>query len=148
LDVDVNALLRARRLQGEFYLVVGDAQNIPFKSNCIDLCYSNSCLEHIGDFAKQLKAIREMKRVGRNIFIQVPFKYFPIDAHYLIPLFQLLPFSLQRKISNALFGYFEEVFLVTKREIGIILREFSFGIYFEKFCLWKKSVIFYTRQAM
>jgi hypothetical protein len=38
---------------------------------------------------------QEVQRVGKYHFIQTPNKYFLIEPHFLLPLFQFLPQSLQ-----------------------------------------------------
>jgi hypothetical protein len=39
------------------------------------------------------KMAREIQRVGKWYFIQTPNLYFPIEPHFVFPLFQFLPIS-------------------------------------------------------
>ena len=37
----------------------------------------------------------EVQRVAKRYFIQTPNRYFPIEPHFLFPLFQFLPISIR-----------------------------------------------------
>lgn len=49
---------------------------LQFKEKEFDLVFSNSVIEHVGGFQDQMKAANEIRRVGKNYFIQTPNKYF------------------------------------------------------------------------
>ena len=36
-----------------------------------------------------------MQRITKNIFVQTPNKYFPLEPHFLFPFFQFLPLGMQ-----------------------------------------------------
>lgn len=46
----------------------------------------------------QMEFAKEIMRVGKNIFIQTPNKYFFIDPHLLTPFIHYLPKRIQRKL--------------------------------------------------
>jgi len=73
----------------------GDARDIQFPDSQFDVVFSNSVIEHVGDFRDQEKMAREVRRVGKRHFIQTPNKYFPIEPHFVFPLYQFLPNILQ-----------------------------------------------------
>jgi SAM-dependent methyltransferase len=79
-----------------FATVVGDARDMAqFADDQFDAVFSNSVIEHVGDFACQRRMALEIRRVGKSYFVQTPNRYFPIEPHTLVPLFALLPVSLR-----------------------------------------------------
>ena len=38
---------------------------------------------------------REIRRVGRRFFVQTPNRHFPVEPHFVFPLFQFLPLTLR-----------------------------------------------------
>lgn len=69
-----------------------DACNLSFiKDKSYDIVFSNSVIEHVGDFSKQKQMAEEIIRVGKKYWIQTPNKYFPIEIHSLFPYFNFLP---------------------------------------------------------
>ena len=79
-----------------FTYVRGDARNLTrFSDREFDVAFSNSVIEHVGDFDDQQKMADELRRVGRRYFLQTPNRYFPIEPHFYFPLFQFLPLSVR-----------------------------------------------------
>jgi hypothetical protein len=76
--------------------VVADGCALPFSNEAFDIAFSNSVIEHLGSHAAQVRFANEFRRVGRRYFLQTPNKWFPIEPHYLFPMFQFLPVRLQR----------------------------------------------------
>ena len=82
-------------------LVVGDARNLEgFLDQSIDVVFSNSVIEHVGEFESQKRMASEITRVGKRFWIQTPYKHFPIEIHFLFPFFQYLPSKLRRLIAR------------------------------------------------
>lgn len=73
----------------------GNALKLEYPDKHFDVVFSNSVIEHVGDYSAQQQMAKEVIRVGRRYFVQTPNKYFPIEPHFLFPYFQLLPVSLQ-----------------------------------------------------
>ncbi len=75
--------------------LVGDATSMTqFADKKFDLVFSNSVIEHLYTSENQLKMACEIQRVGKRYFVQTPNKYFPVEAHYAIPLAQYMPKDL------------------------------------------------------
>lgn len=79
-----------------FNETVGDARDLSqFRDKEFDIAFSNSLIEHVGDFNDQKKAGRELMRVGKRYYVQTPYFYFPMEQHILVPFFQFMPQFLQ-----------------------------------------------------
>jgi hypothetical protein len=74
----------------------GDARDMPqFADREFDIVFSNSVIEHVGDFSQQQRMAQEIQRIGQRYFVQTPNRYFPIEPHFLFPGFQFLPLALK-----------------------------------------------------
>jgi Methyltransferase domain len=79
-----------------FSSVKGDARNLAeYKDNEFDIVFSNSVIEHLYTKENQQKMANEIRRVGKNYYVQTPNYYFPIEPHWLFPFFQFLPFGVR-----------------------------------------------------
>jgi hypothetical protein len=74
---------------------VGDARQIPFRDGAFDVVFSNSVIEHVGGPDEQRHMADEIRRVGARYFVQTPNKRFPIEPHFVFPLYQFLPNAVQ-----------------------------------------------------
>ena len=110
-DLDITLLnLHAANHPG-FTTLAGDARAMPqFKDKEFDMVFSNSVIEHVGDYSEQKKMADEIIRVGKRYFVQTPAKYFPIEPHFLVPYFQLMPLWLKMfLVMNFKLGWTEKV---------------------------------------
>ena len=81
--------------------IEGDACEMRmFGDNQFDIVYSNSVIEHVGNFEKQQLMAEEIRRVGRKYWVQTPNKYFPVEVHFLFPFFQFFPKKVRHRISQ------------------------------------------------
>lgn len=72
----------------------GDACAMPeFADAAFDVAFSNSVIEHVGDYARQRAMASEIQRIGRRYFVQTPSRNFPIEPHFMFPWFQFLPLA-------------------------------------------------------
>jgi hypothetical protein len=81
-----------------FQSIEADATELPFADNAFDIAFSNSVIEHLGTWEKQMAFAREARRVARKLWIQTPARSFPIEAHLLAPYIQYMPKRLQHGI--------------------------------------------------
>lgn len=77
----------------------GDACCLDFADKSFDIVFSNSVIEHVGDYENQRAFAHETSRVGKRYWIQTPNKNFPIEPHFNFPLFQFLPLSMRERIA-------------------------------------------------
>jgi hypothetical protein len=65
-----------------------------------DLVYSNSVLEHVGGHAERLRFADAVHRLADRHWVQTPYRYFPVEPHWLFPGFQFLPVTLRAEVSR------------------------------------------------
>jgi hypothetical protein len=89
--------------------IVGDARKIQAEDKSFDIVFSNSVIEHVGNFQDQQRMAEEVRRVGKHYFVQTPNKYFPLEPHFLFPFFQFLPLGIRVwLLQNFKLGWFEK----------------------------------------
>jgi hypothetical protein len=140
-----------------FTALVGDGRAMPqFADKQFDIVFSNSTIEHVGGFPDQQRMAREIRRIGRRYYIQTPNRYFPIEPHFVFPLFQFLPIGLRmwlvqhfnlgwyRKLSSQRDTEREvtSIRLLNRREVVELFPEAT--IFEEKYYGLVKSFVAYT----
>lgn len=135
--------------------VAGDARQMSFQNQSFDVVFSNSVIEHLGDFGSQQKMAGEIRRIGRRYFVQTPNRGFPMEPHFLFPFFQFFPFSVRVWIaSHYKIGWYcrpndpaaakrevEAIRLLNQQEFQSLFPEAKF--YRERFFGMTKSFIAY-----
>ncbi|SHM56721.1 Methyltransferase domain-containing protein [Cyclobacterium lianum] len=129
-----------------------------FADKSFDLVFSNSVIEHLHNYENQKKMAEEIRRVGKKYFVQTPNKYFFLEPHYALPLFQFFPSSLafliltKTKLSRMqkwdpdfARAYLQEIRLLSYGEMKTFFPDSD--IYFEKFFGLNKSFVFHTLGA-
>ena len=66
-------------------LVVADGRRLPFADGEFDIAVSNAVVEHVGDADDQRAFVHELCRVGQQVFVSTPNRWFPIEGHTLLP---------------------------------------------------------------
>ncbi len=79
-----------------FKFIQMDVRNLNvFKDKEFDIVFSNSLIEHIGNFVEKKQIAEEILRIGKSFFIQTPNYYFPLEPHFLVPFFQFFPLKIK-----------------------------------------------------
>jgi len=135
--------------------IAGDARDIQIQDRSYDIVFSNSVIEHVGTYDDQSKMADEVRRIGKRYFVQTPNRYFPLEPHFLFPLFQFLPVKMRiLMLQNFDLGWFkretdsvkardivESIRLLNKTEFSRLFPEAT--IYEERFFGLTKSFIVY-----
>jgi hypothetical protein len=82
-------------------MVQGDACEPPagLAIKSFDLIYSNSVIEHVGGHHRRQQFAQTVYELGDHHWIQTPYRYFPVEPHWLFPAFQFLPLAIRTELS-------------------------------------------------
>ncbi|MFZ0962211.1 MAG: class I SAM-dependent methyltransferase [Terriglobia bacterium] len=107
--------------------VIGDGCSLPFGDRAFDWVFSNAVIEHVGDGKKQEQFADEIRRVAsKGYFVATPNKWFPIDPHTLLPLYQFISPRFQRMVvaySPGLMREYEEINLLSRYQLQSLFPE-------------------------
>jgi hypothetical protein len=81
--------------------IAGDACNLPasVKADHFDLVFSNSLLEHVGGHLQRQQLADTVHGAADRHWVQTPYRYFPIEPHWVFPGFQWLPYEARVQVS-------------------------------------------------
>lgn len=77
--------------------LVGDACEPPADLPTADLVYSNSVIEHVGGHWRRERFAQAVHAAPR-FWVQTPYRYFPIEPHFMVPWLQHLPLAARRRL--------------------------------------------------
>lgn len=79
----------------------GDACSAAIRElGTFDLVFSNSLLEHVGGPSRRLSLSQNIHNLAKQWWIQTPYRYFPIEPHWVFPGQQWLPLAARARISR------------------------------------------------
>jgi hypothetical protein len=78
--------------------IKGDVLELTYPDRSFDIVFSNSLIEHLGNWENQQTFAREAARMAPKLWIQTPSRWFPIEPHLIAPLVHYLPKSFQRHL--------------------------------------------------
>jgi ubiquinone/menaquinone biosynthesis C-methylase UbiE len=84
VDIDLEALLEARRRDPHLALVAADLTNLPFRDESLDLVWNSSTIEHLNDPACALVEMQRVTQRGGKVFVGVPNLYGPLGFQHWI----------------------------------------------------------------
>lgn len=88
--------------------IAGDATDMhQYADKSFDLVFSNSVIEHVGDYEAQKKMAAEIRRIGKHYYLQTPNRNFLMEPHFLFPFFHFLPVKAR-------------MFLVKRMKLGVM----------------------------
>ena len=78
-----------------------DACDLPadISNNTYDLAFSNSVIEHVGGHVQRMRFADTVHKIAGRHWVQTPYRYFPIEPHWLFPGFQFLPMNVRAMLS-------------------------------------------------
>ena len=108
-DINPMVLERGRQSYGFVPVLVGANGKLPFPDGYFDIVYCSSVIEHVTipkdqvwqlrsgkefrelSLAHQREFAREIQRVGRQFFVQTPYRWFVLESHSWLPFVAFLP---------------------------------------------------------
>ena len=81
-----------------FHCHIGDGRQLPFGDRSFEIAFSNSTIEHVGSYEDQKRFARELRRVGRGLFVQTPNRWFFAEPHFVTVFVHYLPWRLARRL--------------------------------------------------
>jgi hypothetical protein len=81
--------------------VVGDACRAEsvFAGRRFDLVFSNSLIEHVGGHGARCALSHSVRSLAPRYLVQTPYRYFPMEPHWIFPGMQFLPMPARRYIA-------------------------------------------------
>ncbi|MGE0699662.1 MAG: class I SAM-dependent methyltransferase [Hyphomicrobiaceae bacterium] len=95
-------IIKETRPDPRFQYMEFDARRMPLEDRSFDIVYSNSVIEHVGDFEDQKACAAEIRRVAKRYFVQTPAKFFPVEPHFFCLFIHWLPRPLYRRLLGVL----------------------------------------------
>jgi len=108
-DLNKDAVTRGCERYGYQPVFIGETEQLPFSDGFFDIVYCSSVIEHVtvpkekiwkmysgkefrhSSQERQKEFATEIKRLGKQYFVQTPCKYFPIESHSWLPFIAWLP---------------------------------------------------------
>jgi hypothetical protein len=77
-----------------------DACDLPssIRDTKYDLVFSNAVIEHVGGHYRRQQFADAVHELAPRHWVQTPYRYFPIEPHYLFPGFQFLPVNVRAEV--------------------------------------------------
>jgi hypothetical protein len=64
-----------------------------------DMAFSNSLIEHVGGHAARSALAREVLALAPRYWVQTPYRYFPVEPHWLFPGLQFVPMAARAPLA-------------------------------------------------
>lgn len=69
------------------------------RSQDFDLVYSNSVIEHVGGHSRREQFAQVVADLAERHWIQTPYRYFPIEPHWVAPALQFMPLAVRSRVA-------------------------------------------------
>ena len=149
-DIDITFLNIEPVYHPDYKCLIGDARDLArFDDDEFDVVFSNSVIEHLGDYKEQRKMAQEIQRVGQRYFVQTPNRYFPIEPHFLFPFFQFLPIKIKVwLLTHFNMGWYPKMSQEEARDLAVntqLLSRQQFLALFPQANLYEEKVVGLTK---
>lgn len=144
--------------KGNIEAVDADGTAMPYDDMSFDVAYSNSVIEHVGDWSRIEKFAGEIRRLSPNYYVQTPYIYFPIEPHLYTAFIHMLPRKYYARLAYR-FSFWKYAFDADRKrvadeidKINLLNRKQMRALFpdatieFEWFLFMPKSIIAYRRQ--
>lgn len=64
-----------------------------------DVVFSNSLIEHVGGHARRSELAQQVRQLAPRHWVQTPYRYFPLEPHWLFPGMQHMPAAVRVQIA-------------------------------------------------
>lgn len=108
-DIRAAILEKGNELFGYVPVILNESEKLPFANGFFDIVYCSSVIEHVTvpkdqvwsicsgkefrceSLIRQKEFANEIRRVGKQYFVQTPYKHFLIETHSWLPFIAWLP---------------------------------------------------------
>ena len=108
-DIQEDAVRKGGREFGFVPVVIDESEQLDFEDRFFDIVYCSSVIEHVTvpkdqvwteysgrrfrvqSLERQAEFAREIKRLGKQYFVQTPYKHYLIESHSWLPFVAWLP---------------------------------------------------------
>lgn len=127
-----------------YEFMIGDGRKLHFTDNSFDLVFSNSVIEHVGSKDDMLDFAKECMRVGKEVYIQTPNKWFPVEPHIVSIFIHWLPRPIYKKCSFMSVRWFylyknTKLFYSQFDNINLLARKEFMGLFPNKL-IWTEKI--------
>lgn len=78
--------------------LIGDGCALDYSDGAYDILFSNSVIEHVGNWGRQCAFANEARRIGKKLWIQTPALECPVEPHYFALFVHWFPFEIRRRL--------------------------------------------------
>ncbi len=107
-DINMDRIKKGQQNYGFNPVLIQESERLPFEDGFFDIVYCSSVIEHVTvpkaevweifsdeqfkqrSLQRQTEFANEIKRLGKQYFVQTPYKYFPVESHSWLPFITLL----------------------------------------------------------
>jgi SAM-dependent methyltransferase len=156
-DIEPEAIKKGSKQFGFTPVIISESEALPFEDDFFDIVYCSSVIEHVTipkekvwsfysghrfkteSLKRQKEFAKEIKRIGKQYFVQTPYRHFPIESHTWLPFIAWLPRWLLIHILHTVNSFWikktsPDWYLLNKKEMlelfndAEIIEERIFGI--------------------
>jgi len=100
--VNLGGLPSSQELPSWMSAEEADACDLPehLLSRRFDLVFSNSVIEHVGGHYRRERFAENVHRLADRHWVQAPYRYFPLEPHWLFPGYAQLPLAARTAIAR------------------------------------------------